>query len=120
MPNVRLIASKIHPPSQYRIARCARSHHVPKEAQATDHDCLKTMPRAPHTGWSVSCAARSIAELKRYLFAARDVEEESVDHRPSRVPWPAGFDHSPVTPSMRSRSRSACPLWRAYSSIMWR
>jgi hypothetical protein len=27
---------------------------------------------------------------------------------------------SPVTPSIRSRSRSACPLCRAYSSIMWR
>jgi hypothetical protein len=25
--------------------------------------------------------------------------------------------HAP--PSMRSRSRSGCPLWRAYSSIMW-
>ena len=35
--------------------------------------------------------------------------------RPGR---PAG--HSPVAPSMRSRSRSACPRWRAYSSIMCR
>lgn len=26
--------------------------------------------------------------------------------------------HSPVAPSIRSRSRSASPLWRAYSSIM--
>jgi hypothetical protein len=27
--------------------------------------------------------------------------------------------NSPVEPSSLSRSRSACPLWRAYSSIMW-
>ncbi len=27
--------------------------------------------------------------------------------------------YTPVAPSMRSRSRSAWPLWRAYSSIMW-
>ena len=27
--------------------------------------------------------------------------------------------HSPTAPSICSRSRSACPLWRAYSSIMW-
>ena len=27
--------------------------------------------------------------------------------------------YTPVVPSMRSRSRSAWPLWRAYSSIMW-
>ena len=27
--------------------------------------------------------------------------------------------HSPVAPSIRSRNRSAWPLWREYSSIMW-
>ena len=27
--------------------------------------------------------------------------------------------HSPTAPSTCSRKRSACPLWRAYSSIMW-
>ncbi|MCX4850256.1 hypothetical protein OHB19_33840 [Streptomyces sp. NBC_00893] len=27
--------------------------------------------------------------------------------------------YTPVVPSMRSRTRSAWPLWRAYSSIMW-
>ena len=43
--------------------------------------------------------------------------------RPPRAPvaylvhGPAG--QSPVAPSMRSRRRSAWPLWRAYSSIMW-
>jgi hypothetical protein len=30
-----------------------------------------------------------------------------------------GVSYSPVVPSMRSR-RSAWPLWRVYSSIMWR
>ena len=31
-----------------------------------------------------------------------------------------GLDaHWPVRPSMHSRTRSACPQWRAYSSIMW-
>jgi len=28
--------------------------------------------------------------------------------------------YSPVAPSSDSRNRSACPLWRAYSSIMCR
>jgi hypothetical protein len=32
----------------------------------------------------------------------------------------AGAGYSPVTPSIRSRSRSAWPLCRAYSSIMCR
>ncbi|MFI8456736.1 hypothetical protein [Kitasatospora sp. NPDC085464] len=27
--------------------------------------------------------------------------------------------YTPVAPSMRSLTRSAWPLWRAYSSIMW-
>src|SRR3954451_9365302 len=27
--------------------------------------------------------------------------------------------HHPTAPSTSSRSKSACPLWRAYSSIMW-
>ena len=30
-----------------------------------------------------------------------------------------GRGHSPVAPSIDSRIRSAWPLWRAYSSIMW-
>ena len=36
-------------------------------------------------------------------------------------PWGrAGGGQSPVTPSIRSRMRSAWPLWRVYSSIMCR
>ena len=31
-----------------------------------------------------------------------------------------GGGYSPVAPSMRSRMKSAWPLWRAYSSIMCR
>ena len=31
-----------------------------------------------------------------------------------------GRGYSPVAPSMRSRRKSAWPLWRAYSSIMCR
>ena len=32
---------------------------------------------------------------------------------------PGEVAHRPVTPSSASRSRSACPLWRAYSAIRW-
>ena len=49
-------------------------------------------------------------------------------HHWSASSWPCCETHgsdsasiySPVTPSMRSRIRSAWPLWRAYSSIMCR
>ena len=40
--------------------------------------------------------------------------------RRGRAPAPGAEGQSPVAPSMRSRSRSAWPLCRAYSSIMWR
>ncbi|WP_331734681.1 tetratricopeptide repeat protein [Streptomyces atratus] len=42
-------------------------------------------------------------------------------HRPGRRgSRAAGLGrYTPVVPSMRSRTRSAWPLWRAYSSIMW-
>ena len=40
--------------------------------------------------------------------------------RPLTLHWAHPPPHrAPVTPSMRSRSRSAWPLCRAYSSIMW-
>ncbi len=39
---------------------------------------------------------------------------------PDPRPHPARRDQSPVAPSIRSRIRSAWPLWRAYSSIMCR
>ncbi len=42
---------------------------------------------------------------------------QSVDGRSGRFRRSA---YSPVTPSIRSRMRSAWPLWRAYSSIMCR
>ena len=36
-----------------------------------------------------------------------------------RAPSPADRGQSPTVPSTSSRMRSAWPLWRAYSSIMW-
>jgi hypothetical protein len=32
---------------------------------------------------------------------------------------PLAGAYQPTAPSMSSRMMSACPLWRAYSSIMW-
>jgi hypothetical protein len=38
---------------------------------------------------------------------------------PAEGPNAAEQAHQPTRPSTSSRIRSACPLWRAYSSIMW-
>jgi hypothetical protein len=38
------------------------------------------------------------------------------DSRRGNATW---HGHNPTLPSMRSRNRSAWPMWRAYSSIMW-
>ena len=35
------------------------------------------------------------------------------------VGYGGGCGYQPTAPSVSSRIRSACPLWRAYSSIMW-
>src|SRR5262249_26076829 len=45
-------------------------------------------------------------------------DDITIQRRGSRLDQ--GWCYSPVAPSMRSRNRSAWPLWRAYSSIMCR
>ena len=66
-------------------------------------------PRAPTGG---ECPAR----VSRH---GPGLDRPGLD-RPGPVGLPPVPAQSPVAPSIRSRRRSACPLWRAYSSIMCR
>src|SRR5215218_1660286 len=62
------------------------------------------------SNYVIGCAVERQAE------AARDPEPE-----PTTPPWPAPGrrpSYWPTRPSIRSRRKSAWPLWRAYSSIM--
>jgi hypothetical protein len=58
--------------------------------------------------------ALAIAFVLRKRLEPHDAAADLADRPPST---PAAC-YWPIRPSMRSRSRSACPLWRAYSSIM--
>ena len=87
-------------------------------------------------GWARSMGARVCAEGVETSEQWRLLREVGVDlgqgyyfgrptsacHRADDRPGPRDdppLTHRPVRPSMQSRSRSACPMWRAYSSIMW-
>lgn len=64
-------------------------------------------------------AGRNLNE--QLAWPAQDMTEQSItkllsNHADYGV---RAASRSPVAPSMRSRRRSAWPLWRAYSSIMW-
>ena len=69
---------------------------------------VEASPRAPRT-----CSA-ALAPRGRLGRRSR------ADLRARQIRWHthAACGQSPVVPSMRSRRRSAWPLWRAYSSIM--
>ncbi|GGT85067.1 hypothetical protein GCM10010289_00780 [Streptomyces violascens] len=98
----------------------------------------EVLPGSPCTGWTWQVAgpaaetrgvggpgggaARAPPRGKGSLVAAR--VDSSVANGQCVHPGVAGSTlsarrYTPVVPSMRSRSRSAWPLWRAYSSIMW-
>ena len=59
--------------------------------------------------------ARTVAAITAY-GAVRVPLMATSSPEPRPIPTPGGY--SPVSPSTASRSRSAWPLWRAYSSTM--
>jgi hypothetical protein len=100
-----------------QIAHCARSSIPPRCGQLSSCHAATSGPGAP--GWAgTSCSMPSSSITPPAA-------------RPNGSSWISGAPitahscccltrrYTPVAPSMRSRIRSAWPLWRAYSSIMW-
>ena len=115
-----------------RLRAAAREHGVGSDADAAELDELralselwqeertvsrrKTSGRAPRTAKASAAITPPRRRPRRPILGATRVPDGRISTRRARR---LSSCQHPTAPSTISRMRSACPLCRAYSSIMW-